>query len=346
MTTPRLPLTLRIAALLALLLTQPGCYLGHLANGQLELLRARRPIVDVLADPATSDALRAQLELVERTRAFAARLGLEVAGQYTSYVPWPGDRIVTNVVAARPGELAPATFWFPLVGDVPYRGFFDQQRAEVEAERLRDDGYDVCIGGVRAYSTLGWFDDPVTAPMLGMGDGLLVETLLHELVHATAYVASQPDFNEGIATFVGQEASVRFYAESGASDAANRRRREIDERRRISAETFAFRDTVAALYADSPPGEARDARRVEIEAEARARLAALPLEAYDPARVAAGAQLNDACLGISSTYSEDVPRYAAALTREPGLEAFIEALRRAAETPDPRTTLLGPTPAK
>ena len=109
-----------------------GCYLTHVASGQLRLLRARQPIEAVLADPATPPDLRHQLELVERTREFAADLGLEVDRQYTSYAAWPGDRIVTSLVATRPGEVEPAGFWFPILGRLPYKGYFDPEKATAE----------------------------------------------------------------------------------------------------------------------------------------------------------------------------------------------------------------------
>jgi predicted aminopeptidase len=317
-----------------------GCYLTHLASGQWRLLRAREPIEGLLADPDTSESLRRQLELVLRTREYASALGLEVGGQYTSYVPWPGDRIITSVVAARAGELEPATFWFPVVGRVPYRGYFDRERAQAEAERLRADGYDVCIGPVRAYSTLGWFDDPVTGPMLGIGEGWLVETLLHELVHATAFAASQPEFNEGIATFVGEEASVDFFAVTESADAAARRRQEVEERRAVNTEVLALRDAVAALYESEASVAARSARRDDLERRARGRLAALAMQVYDAAGVAERARLNDACLALAATYTADVPAFTQALTRSESLPAFIRRLRRAADAEDPRAALL------
>ncbi len=109
-----------------------------MAWGQIRLLRAREPIDALLADPDTPAELRERLSVVEEVRAYASGLGLEVDGNYTSYVPWPGDRVVTTVVATEPGSVEPAGFWFPLVGTLPYKGFFEPERAEAEAERLRE----------------------------------------------------------------------------------------------------------------------------------------------------------------------------------------------------------------
>ena len=171
---PALVATLLFASFAVLLL--PGCYYGHLASGQLRLVLGRDSVDDVVADPATPLHVREQLALVDTARGYAAELGLDVGGRYTSYVAWPGDRVITIVVATRPGEVEAAGFHFPLVGRVPYKGFFEIESAEHEAERLRADGLDVCVLPVRAYSTLGWFDDPLTTPMLEQpGDARIIE---------------------------------------------------------------------------------------------------------------------------------------------------------------------------
>lgn len=320
-----------------------GCYLSHVAAGQLRLLSARRPIAEVVADPATSAELRDQLDLVERTRAYATSLGLEVGGQYTSYAPWAGDRVVTAVVASVPGKVEPKGFWFPIVGTVPYKGFFSLARAEHEAEGLRAEGDDVCLVPVAAYSTLGWFDDPVTGPMLRIGTGRLVETLLHELVHATVYLPDDADFSEGVATFIGEEASVAFYRDSGDEAAASRRREEVREQRRIDAVRLALRDEVAALYAGAPAGPEREAERAALEAGTRAEIAGLPLRIRDPVWLSEALPLNDACLAIAATYTADLERYEALFETLGGdLHAFVARLREAAESDDPRAALLGP----
>jgi predicted aminopeptidase len=189
----------------------PGCYLGHVASGQLRLLRARTPIAQALADPETPDDERERLALVLEARDYARGLGLEVGEQYTSYAPWPGDRLVTAVVAARPGTIEPVGFWFPLVGRVPYKGYFSVEAAEAEAQRLRARGLDVCLSPVPAYSTLGWIADPVTGPLLRAPRTDLVATVIHELLHAPVYVPGDADFNEGLATFIGEEGALRFF---------------------------------------------------------------------------------------------------------------------------------------
>lgn len=318
-----------------------SCYYGHLAIGQTRLLHARQPIQAVLADPATPPEVLDSLRLVVEARHFADTLGLDVDGQYTSFVPWPGDRVVTSVVATRPGEVTPAGFRFPLLGELPYKGFFDRERADREAATLRARGLDVCEFGARAYSTLGWLDDPVTGPMLRGGEGQLLETILHELVHATVYVREHVDFNESVASFIGQEGSVSFYQRQGQFSLARRRRQEIQNARSVDAELLRLRDRVAELYASHDAGAARDHERQQLETRARERVSRLSLEGVDAEDLASSLRLNDACLALTGTYSTDVARYDALLEQLDGdLSAFVGRLRAAADAEDPLTALL------
>lgn len=331
-----------LAVWLTLSLVLPGCYLSHVARGQARLLWSREPIESVIADPATVQDVRRRLEQVRQVRRFAAGLGLAVDDQFTSYVPWPGDRIVTTVVATRPGEVTPAGFWFPIVGRVPYKGYFDAERAHAEAERLRADGMDVCEVAVSAYSTLGWFDDPVTGPMLRLPEGQLTETLLHELVHATVFARDQADFNEGVAAFFGEEAGVLYAATHVGDAAGGLERRRVESRRRLRAELGRTRREIEALYAASEPGPERDAARARIEVDARARIGELSLEPDAAGAIAERVRLNDACLALAGVYFADAPRYVARLEAEGGdLVRFLRRAREAADAADPTAALLG-----
>ncbi len=310
----------------------------------MRLLWGRQPVARLLEDAATPAPLRARLELVERVRGFGAELGLDVDGQYTSLVEVPGEAVVTTVVGTRPGEIEPAGFWFPVVGRLPYKGFFDPDRARAEAERLAASGLDTCVSPVRAYSTLGWFDDPLTTPLLRLEDGLLVEVLLHELTHATVFVAGDADFNEGLATFVGEEAAIRFWEAASGPDGedARRERARVADDRRIADDLARFRGAVADLYAEFAAGPERDRRRAGLEAETRERLAALPLGSRDAAKLAAAVRLNDACQALVGAYQSDLPAYAQRLAELDGdLTELLAAAREAAEAPEPRCALLG-----
>lgn len=276
-------------------------------------------------------------------RVFAAERGLRVGDQYTSFVDWPGDRIVTTLVRTRPGSLDAVGWWYPFLGQLPYRGYFDESRAEREALRLREQqGYDVCVSPVTAYSTLGWLDDPVTSPMLGRGAANLVETLLHELVHATVFIDGDADFNEGVAQFIGQEAGIRYFeahalrAPGGdpktALPSPARVRAWVEDRRRIEAVVLEFRDRLPLLMALPDATSQREAA----ERVVRGELATLPLEILDPAVVAAEARLSDACLALRGTYSRDLPRHVELLESLGGdLDALIAHLVAWSERSEP-----------
>jgi predicted aminopeptidase len=353
------------------LLSGCGCYYTHLALGQARLLLARRPVDRLLENTDTPAELRSQLDLVEETRRFATSLDLDVGGQYTSYVAWPGDRVITSVVATRERSIEPAGFRFPIIGEAPYKGFFDLERAEREAESLRRQGMDVCLLPVSAYSTLGWMDDPVTGPMLRSGDGKLVEVLLHELVHATVFVKSQPEFNEGVAHFVGQEASVRFFTARDAPEPSTdpefrpptetsganpdewspsaRRRARVRDDRLLAAALADIRERIRELYADDLVDEERQARRQALEVEARSKLAELSFETRHAGSLAERIALNDACLALAGTYTADAERYAEVLESLDGdLPTFVQRLKRAAASDDPRAAFFGEslTPAE
>lgn len=327
-----------LTLLVVTLTATSGCYYAHLAGGQARVMWARRDVEDVVTDPTTPPELRERLQLVDRAREYARELGLEVEGQYTSYVPWPGDRIVTSLIVTEPGSIDARPFSFPILGEVPYKGYFDADRARRDADSFEADGLDTCLVSVPAYSTLGWFDDPVTDPMFRAGDGPLVETVIHELVHATVFIKSEPDFNEGAANFIGEEGSVRLFERDDAEISA-RRRTEISDDRRIAAALMDVRDRVAALYQEPLGPEARAVQRAALERDARAELAALDLTTRNAALLAERVRLGDACLALRGAYVQDTAHHQAVLDALDGdLGAFVARLIEAGEADDPRST--------
>lgn len=321
----------------------PGCYYGHLAQGQARLLCARRPAEDVIAAPETPPKIKEQLRSIQKARDYAKDLGLSVGSQYTEYVPWPEDRIITSLVVAEPDSVDARPFNYPIVGSLPYKGFFDQDRAEREAESFKKRGYDVCLLAIPAYSTLGYFADPVTDPMLRRGEGPAVETVLHELVHATVFVDGDADLNESAASFIGEEASVEFFRSDPKK--ARQRRGEVDESRAIRAEILGFRKQIEARYADSKTAgpDLLPEEREALEEAFRERLKALPLSFREPEQVARYARLNDACLALTGTYYSDLAQHQAVFESTGGdLPLFISQLKTAAEQENPRAAFFAP----
>ncbi|MGH7789395.1 MAG: aminopeptidase, partial [Candidatus Binatia bacterium] len=185
------------------------------AYEEARLLWRRQPIETLLAGELDAGT-RAKLELSLAVRAFAAAdLGLSVGGSYTSLAQVDAGQIVHVVSAAPRDRLVPYTWWFPIVGDVPYRGYFDVAQARALAASLDADGYDTDVRPAIAFSTLGWFDDPLLSTLLAYDQVRLAETMLHELLHSTLYVPGQAAFNESFATFVGHRGAQRFFALRG-----------------------------------------------------------------------------------------------------------------------------------
>ena len=198
----------------ALILPASGCrlsYLFHVANGQIRLLNGAVPIIEALnTEPFTNDQ-RNKLLLVKRIKAFGEKdLGLKKTHNYETVYPHSNQKPLYVVSASAKDRFSPKTWWFPIVGDMPYLGFFDLKEAEEERERLFLENLDVHVGRAGAYSTLGWFQDPVTMNLIDGTTPQLVNTLLHEMTHATLYVNGQGAFNEGLAVLVGKVGAFQF----------------------------------------------------------------------------------------------------------------------------------------
>ena len=235
---------LRSAGFLALIVPATGCYYLDQAQGQFDIVLNSRPLEDVYRDPGLTEARARKVDLVFASRRFAEeRLGLKPSRNYSTYFD-TGRRAVTYVVSAcRPDAFIPYMWWFPIVGSLPYKGYFDRDDAEAEAADLRADGWDVTMGESTAYSTLGWFTDPVFSSMLSMSDASLANTVIHELVHGTIYVGSQSDFNESLATFVGRTGALQLIEERHGREST-----EAAEARARFADEALFDEFIADLY--------------------------------------------------------------------------------------------------
>jgi predicted aminopeptidase len=205
----------RYLVLLCLLTACSGpAYYTQAISGQLKLMHARQDIQALLKDPSTSAELTEQLKLAEQLISFAQdSLDLPADGSYSSYVEVEGDALVWNVVATEEFSLQARKWCFPVAGCVPYRGFFNQQKARNSAEKLRTKGMDVSVSPSAAYSSLGWFSDPLLSTMLSGSDTRLAAYLFHELAHQRLYIKDDGLFNEGYASFV-EEAGLKLWLEA------------------------------------------------------------------------------------------------------------------------------------
>ena len=202
-----------------------GCSPLYVLEGavvQGRILLSREPVVRVLRDPELPEAQRAKLELLLEARAFAARgMGLEVGDAYGSYAEVPEGALVWVVSAARQTRLESYTWWFPIVGSVTYKGFFEKSDAESLARDLQEEGWDTYMRPSGAFSTLGWFDDPILSNWLRRDDVALVDLLLHELTHRSFYRSGHTDFNESFASWAGRAGAYAFFRDRDGAEAAN-----------------------------------------------------------------------------------------------------------------------------
>lgn len=193
-------------ALVAIMITYADLLLYGVgqARGQLRVIMDARQIEVYLNDPDVPDSLKTKIRIIEEVKAFAIEeLGLNASDNYTSIYDQQGKEILWNVSAADEFELKPYEWAFPIVGTFSYKGFFEKEKAIAERARLDSLGYDTNIRNVNAWSTLGWFRDPILSNMLYRGEGQLAELIIHELTHATVFVTDSLTFNENLASFVG-----------------------------------------------------------------------------------------------------------------------------------------------
>lgn len=310
-------------------------YLLHAIEGQLDLACRARSIESAAADDELDPKTRALLADVPRMKAFAVESGLEPTSSYETFVGLDRPSVVYVVSAAPPLSLEPKRWWFPVAGNVPYLGWFDKNLAVQQARWLQADGWDVDVRGASAYSTLGWFDDPVLSSMIEDADDALAElanVILHESVHATVYVPGQSSFNEGLATYIGDELTVRFLdARFGPRSEAlatwldgEARGREIRERFHRGYEEL------SALYASDLPDADKLAKKktllAEIQADVRFRR-----------------PITNATLAGYSTYHssrEDFARLWEACDRAPRRMVEVTKTLRAEDFPEPNTEVL------
>lgn len=329
-----------------------GCstldYYAHLARGQYALLAAREPIARLVAAPATDDALRARLKLALEARVFASgALALPDNGSYTDYADVGRPWVLKNLFAAKEFSMAAVEQCFPIAGCVAYRGYYDERRARAEAGRLMREGYEVYIGEVPAFSTLGWFDDPVMNTMLHWDDDELVGIIFHELAHQRLYLPGDTAFNESFASFVEREGLRRWQVARGLPAAGNARSVRAEQ---FVALILRLRERLEAIYDGSEADDAKrraKAQAIEAMREEYRLLRDGDWQGYTGYDEFVNGEINNAKLLPFGLYHALIPGFArlfaAAGNDFPAFYAAAETLSRAA--PDARQQTLGTPPA-
>ncbi len=320
------------------------------ASGHLQMMNAARPVDDWLVDPATPERLRPQLRLAQRIRTFASReLALPDNASYHRYADLHRSAALWNVVAAPPLSLTLRTWCLPVAGCVGYRGWFDEARAQAEATRLRQEGWEAAVYPVPAYSTLGWMNwaggDPLLNTFIGYGEGDLARLVFHELAHQVVYVKDDTAFNESFATAVERLGVQAWLAREAGEPARQAYEAAAGRRADFRALTRATRQHLLAIYEGRAPGATDAAARLALKAQAladfRARYAQLRAGwNVDPARLRLTdqwvAEANNASFGAQAAYDDLVPAFEALFEKEQrDWRRFYDAVKELSRLPRP-----------
>ena len=333
-------MALRVALIAIVLTALPGCgtlYLMQAARGQWQVMHAREPIDTVVADKRTPEDVRAHLTEVRAAREFASReLGLPDNRSYRTYADVKRDYVVWNVVAAPEFSVEPKRWCFPIAGCVAYRGYFAEAKARKFADSLRAQGFDVVVGGVPAYSTLGKFADPVLSTMLGYGDSELAAIIFHELSHQLIYVAGDSEFNEAFATTVEETGLERWLKSRGHEDLLERYRTRHQRQQQFIALFTRTRTRLAALYGQKLSPETMRERKRAVFASLAGEIGDLEkrLGTRSPYREWMAEGMNNAQLASVATYYDCVPGFERLMAAQNGdLPRFYASVRELAKKP-------------
>ena len=336
---PCRPLAAAVAGFAALL---AGCanlgYYAQAVEGHLAIQQRTRPISEVVGDSTTAENLKRSLSVVSALREFAVReLRLPNNGSFTTYADLGRPYAVWNVSAAPELSMELEKWCFVAVGCVSYRGFFSMSEAERFAQELRAKGYDVALGGVRAYSTLGWFREPLLNTFLGYSDTEMAQLIFHELAHQVVHVRDDTAFNESFATAVELEGINRWLDRNGTE--AQREAFIASRKRKTSYITILleYRARLKRLFASGESDVEKRETKARIFDELHEKLADFGTA---KAAVRRGpvvpTKLNNADLATVSTYTGLVPAFQALLQQQGGnLPLFYERVKEIARLPAP-----------
>ncbi len=311
-------------------------FYAQAVHGQMEILHGAKPLREVEADPATPEKLRRRLELIGQMREFArTHLDLTVQKQFGTYKDLHRPYVVWNVYSAPEFSTEADSWWYPFVGEAKYRGYFSVAPAKKKALELRAGGKDVFVGGIRVYSTLGWFRDPVLNTFVDDEEGDLAETLFHELAHARVFLSGDTDFNEAFATAVGEEGARRWFRSQGRTKDLQAYEQSLVEEKFVLHLLESARSRLDDLYdqKDRMPVEEMRRKKAAILGQLRADFLEMKKRGLTGKKHDHwfDGRLNNARLATVATYHALVPTFNRILQREGGdfskLYADVEAMR-------------------
>jgi predicted aminopeptidase len=342
--------TLLVLLLVVVVTAVSGCqtigFYAQAAKGQFQIFAHQEVIDKLVADPKTPAPLRQQLRLIEELRAFAKdQLKLPVDGNYRKYVDVHRPYVVWNVQAAPQFSLQPRTWWYPLVGSLEYRGYFSERSARKYAARIVKKGDDVYVDGVEAYSTLGWFKDPVLNTFIDRSEPELAEVIFHELGHRRVFARGDTDFNEAYATTVGQEGARRWLRASGKTNLLERYAVALQRNDQFVHLIMSTREQLEKVYGDTldKDGKVRAAKVPPLPParlkEAKQRVFTGLRSQYEQLKISWGGysgyddwfahELNNAQLNTIANYYDFLPAFKRLLELNGGdMEKFYQEVER------------------
>ena len=347
---------LTITLLLGVVVGVSGChtfgFYGQAIKGQYQIFTSAQPIDKVMTNPQTPQDLKVRFELLSDLRSFAAKhLELPVDNHYRKYADLGRPYVVWNVEAAPEFSMEPKTWWYPIVGSLEYRGYFSRAGATNYAGHLHRQGFDVSVGGVQAYSTLGWFRDPVLNTFIYEPEAELAELVFHELGHQRAFARGDTDFNEAFATTVGQEGARRWLKAKGDTAGLQAYETHLQRTAQFVNLVMKTRARLESLYGDERNGDGKviaNRKACPIPSdqlrESKRRIFQEMREEYTRLKGLWNGSdefdgwfkkdLNNAHLNAVAAYYEMVPGFEQLLARNGGdLEKFYQAVERLSKQP-------------
>lgn len=334
----------QIYPLLLLVTMLNGCttigYYSQAAGGHISLMMSGRPVARVITDNSTSPELRDKLSVSRQAREFAAqRLALPVGDAFDEYVNLDRPWVVVNLVAAPEFSLEPHRWCYPVLGCQAYRGYFNLDDARQEQALFRARGFDTFIGGVTAYSTLGWFDDPLHTGFTSLPEDQMVALMFHELAHRVVYVADDTTFNESFATAVELEGLRLWLSQRGKPEQFQQALNRLARRNQSLALVQDFSARLEALYAlrGSVTDDRLRTRKADLLDQLAQAYQQLSADWSGPGPFGpAPITLNNANLALFRQYNQQVPAFRQLLRENNyNFSRFYQAVRKLSEQPEP-----------
>ena len=236
--------------------------------GQLSIVWNARPVEEFMADPTFPDSLKNRLEIIDEVRRFAIdSLNLQDTENYKTLFDQKGKEVMWVVMASEPFQLKSKEWKFPIIGSVPYKGFFNEEKAIEEAQKLKEEGWDVSVRNPGGWSTLGWFTDPILSKMLERSEGDLASLIIHEMVHATLFIKDSVTFNENLASFIADTAAYDFLRWKYGMDSKEYKQywNENEDYRKYSSFVLQAANQLDQVYTSFAEDESVDQKRMKKE---------------------------------------------------------------------------------